>query len=260
MPEPVVVLLRQSLMLKSAIAGCLDKPKPKPVHQVRSATRRLEASLELLTISSDIPDMKRKSKSLRGSLRKIRRAAGKVRDLDVHRELLGGYTKTGVTDKLDKELAEIREKAAHKLQKWLQQNHTKVQLELDDLEITLKPALDLNLSGGGLAGMARTWFAEAVHGLDPQQDDDLHSIRKACKTARYLAEVGEDDSKAAAKAAARFESSQQALGAWHDHLLLLGEAKNSLPCESNVIAAIAADTGRLRQRAGSMAKRLVEIT
>jgi len=45
MPQPVAVFLRQSQMLKTAIADCLDKPKPNPVHRLRSTTRRLEATL-----------------------------------------------------------------------------------------------------------------------------------------------------------------------------------------------------------------------
>jgi CHAD domain-containing protein len=260
MPQPVVVLLRHSLMLKSAIVACLDDPKPKPVHQVRSATRRIEAILELLSMSSDIADIKRKSKPLRGSLRKIRRAAGEVRDLDVHRELLGGYTKAGETDELDKELARARKKAAGQLRKRLGEKQSSIQREFDDLEVILKPALDLNLSGGRLAGIARDWFVKAVHDVNLQRDDDLHSVRKACKTARYLAEVGEDASKTAAKVAARFEKAQQALGAWHDHLLLLDEAKDSLPDKSKIIEAIEADTRRLRQRADLLAKRLVATT
>ena len=265
MPQPVLVFLRQSLTLKSAFAVCRDKPKAKPVHHLRSATRRMEAMLVLLIMSSDIADLKRKSKSLRRSLRKVRRAAGEVRDLDVHRELLDGYKKDGYkkadgTADLDKELAGVRDKAARKLQGKLERQQKKMERGLDELEMALKPALGLDLSGDALADMARTWFAEAVCGLDLQQEDDLHSVRKACKTARYLAEAGEDVSKTADSVAKHFEASQEALGEWHDHLLLLGEAKATLPKGSELVEKIEAKTRRLRERADSMAKRLVAAT
>ena len=260
MPQPVLVFLRQLLTLKSAFAVCRDKPKAKPVHHLRSATRRMEAMLVLLIMSSGIADLKRKSKSLRRSLRKVRRAAGEVRDLDVHRELLDGYKKADGTADLDKELAGERDKTARKLQGKLERQQKKMERGLDELEMALKPALDLDLSGDALADMARTWFAEAVCGLDLQQEDDLHSVRKACKTARYLAEAGEDVSTTADSVAKHFEASQEALGEWHDHLLLLGEAKATLPKGSELVEKIEAKTRRLRERADSMAKRLVAAT
>jgi CHAD domain-containing protein len=257
MPQPVTSLLRQSLMLKAAAAACLDKPKPKPVHQLRSATRRIEATLELLALSGETSDLKRRSKSLRTSLRTIRRAAGSVRDLDVHRELLEAYRKAGAIATLEKKLSAARDKAARKLQKKLEKNLHRIEDALDKLEIALQPALDLEVSGDELARIARRWFAEAVRDLDLQHDDDLHSVRKACKTGRYLAEIGGDASKVAARVATRFESAQEALGAWHDHLLLLSEARASLGDESKVIAEIEADTRRLRERGGSITRRLV---
>lgn len=258
MPQPVLVLLRQSLMLRSAVADCLDDPKPKPVHKLRSTTRRIEATLELLTLCSRVGNLKRSSKSFRRSLRKIRRAAGVVRDYDVHRDLLKGYKRAGETAALDAELADGRKKAANKLRNRLEKDQRKLQRGLDDLEVALKPAIDLTLSGGQLAATAQQWFRDRVRGLDMRQDDDLHAIRRACKTARYLAEPGVQSAKVAAKTAARFEASQEALGVWHDHLLLLDEARASLPEESKVIDAVVADTNRLRQRANALAKRLVE--
>ena len=245
------------------MAACLEKPKPKPVHQLRSATRRIEALLELMMLSADVPGIKRQSKSFRRALRKIRRAAGEVRDLDVHRELLSGYDigkdhkKTGEVTTLDKQLAQARERAAQKLQKKLRKKQNRIQQGLDELEITLKPTLELDLSGGELAALARKRFTETVQGLDLQRDNNLHAVRKACKTARYMAEVGKDTSKTAARTASRFESHQQALGDWHDRLLLLEEAKASLDSNGKTLHNIQADTARLRQRAGSIAKRLV---
>ena len=257
MPKPVTVFLRQSLALKAEVAACLEKPKPKPVHHLRSASRRMEATMELLASKSGIADLRKISKPLRKTLRRIRGAAGEVRDLDVHRELLCAYGKSSAAARLDDELRSARKRAAAKLQKRLKNDERRIQHALDDLEAALRPALDLDLSGEELAGFARSWFAEAVRNHDVKQDDQLHSIRKAGKTARYLAEAGADASQVAASTSARFEAAQQTLGDWHDHLLLLEEATASLGDDSDLVRQIEAESLKLRQQASTAAKRLL---
>jgi CHAD domain-containing protein len=257
MPEPVTTLLRQSLILKGAIADCLDEPKPKAVHQLRSTTRRLEATVELLANSVDMPTLRHKSEPFRQTLAKIRRAAGHVRDLDVHLEMLRSYKQDRGAIQLTEDLASARKDAARKLQKRLMKNRHKVERALDSLEIALKPAVDLNLSGVKLANIARTWLASTVHNLDPHHDEELHSFRKACKTARYIAEIGSDDAKAAATLTNHLVSVQQSTGAWHDCLLLLNEAHDTLPENSPLIARIHANSSRLRRKAESAARRLL---
>src|SRR5271170_1664781 len=125
-------------------------------------------------------------------------AAGAVRDLDVHRDLLNAYKKNRDTLQLDHDLASAREKAARKLHTELRESQKKLHLELASLEIILQPALNLKLSGAELRRLTRNWFAKTIADLDPQQDDQLHSIRKAGKTARYIAETGAGESKAVA--------------------------------------------------------------
>ena len=97
--------------------------------------------------------------------------------------------------------------------------------------------------------MALSWLLQAIRGLDPQKDDPLHSVRKACKTARYLAEIGAPNSKTAAGMASRFERVQHTLGAWHDSLLLEEEALANLGEHAQIVEQIQADTLRLRRRA-----------
>jgi CHAD domain-containing protein len=108
-----------------------------------------------------------------------------------------------------------------------------------------------------LISVTQSWFAENVRGLDPQHDQDLHALRKASKTARYLAETGVDASKAAATLAARYEAAQKSLGEWHDHFLLLHEAHTRLPPNSETIEQIQEDTERLHHRAGTAAGHLL---
>jgi CHAD domain-containing protein len=260
MPQPVTVFLRQSLMLKAAIADCLKKTSPKRVHHLRSTTRRIEATLQLLVLSSGISRIQKESKPLERSLRKVRRAAGTVRDADVHSDLLEAYNRTPDAKRLRDDLAAERKKAERKLIKCLEQEQKKIELKLADLEAILAPAVDLDLSGAKLITVTQNWFAENVRGLDPQHDQDLHSLRKVSKTARYLAETGVDASKAAANLAARFEAAQKTLGEWHDHFLLLHEAHTRLPTNSETIQQIQEDTERLHQQADTKAGQLLSTT
>jgi CHAD domain-containing protein len=259
MPQPVVTFLRHSLMLKAAMAKCAEAPKPKPVHHLRSTTRRMEATLELLVTTADLPPLPKKSKAFRKSLRRLRRAAGRVRDLDVHRDLLSPYKTISDTARLEQYLDVARKKEAKKLQQRLAKDEQEIQRALDKLETTLAPLTDLDLSGGGIADTAQRWLATAVHGLDLHSDDDLHSIRKACKTARYIAEIGSEASKAAASLAKRLNGVQQITGAWHDYLMLLEEVHRSLPEDSPLAGKLHLRAERLRYRAEAKAARLLPI-
>jgi CHAD domain-containing protein len=260
MPQPVVTFLHYSATLKAAMEECAEKPKPKAVHQLRSSTRRMEAVLELLATSADQSGSRKEEKSFRKYLRKIRRAAGKVRDLDVHLELLAAYKNFPDAAILQRDLDAVRKRSGKKLQRRLLKDEREIERAMNGLEAALAPSADLNLSGGNLAQAAQDWLMAAIDGLSPQEDDDLHSIRKACKTARYIAEIGTETSQAAAKLANRFEDIQQATGAWHDCLLLLNEAHASLPENSPLIEKIQAKALQLRHKAESKAKSLHSST
>ncbi|MEO6805304.1 MAG: CHAD domain-containing protein [Edaphobacter sp.] len=261
MPQPVTVFLRQSLTLNAAIAACLKDPSIKSVHRLRSSTRRIEATLELLTISTSLR-LRSKAKPLRKILRTLRRAAGAVRDLDVHRKLLKPYRKNHDTAKLEKDLAATREKSTRKLRTALHKSKKQLHRELTQLETLLQPAVDLSLNATTLLHLTTTWFAKAIANLDPLQDDQLHSIRKAGKTARYIAEPGVTesgaaDSKSVAALATRFEDAQEILGAWHDCLLLLDEARSILPEQSPTIVQLQEKSVQLRCRANEAATDLL---
>jgi CHAD domain-containing protein len=257
MPQPVVAFLRHSLMLKAAMAECAETPKPKTVHQLRSTTRRMEAALELLITTASLPALSKRSKAFRRSLRRLRRTAGQVRDLDVHRQLLGAYKRTSGATLLEEDLDAARKKKALKLQQRIAKDEPEIRRALDKLETALAPTADLDLSGTGIVDAAQIWLATAMHGLDLQSDDDLHSIRKACKTGRYIAEIGSEASKAAASLEKRLNSVQQTTGAWHDYLMLLKEVHRSLPEDSSLAGKLHAKAERLRHRAEVKAARLL---
>ena len=258
MPQPVITFLRHSLTLKAAMAACLDAPKPEAVHKLRSSTRRLEAVLEVLNSSADLPTLPKRSKAFRRSLRQIRRTSGEVRDVDVHRELLSSYQAVSGAAELNEELQALRKKKVKKLHRQILADEDEILRTLDRLEATVAGLTDLNLSGGNLVDAARSWLTPAVRGLNPREDEDLHSIRKACKTARYIAEIGGESSKTAARFAKRMEGVQQTAGAWHDCLLLLNQANASLPGKSPFTERLYVKTGLLRRLAESKAAHLLK--
>ncbi len=258
MPQPVATFLRHSLALRAAMAECLDKPTPKAIHWLRSSTRRVEATLELLVNTADLPALPKRSKRLSRSLRRIRRTAGSVRDLDVHRELLAIYQTLSDADEMEKKLGAARESKVKKLQHLIRRDKHDIRRNLDKLGPILATAADLNLSGGSLAHIAQTSLAPALRGLDPKDDDDLHSIRKACKTARYIAEIGGETSKAASSLAKRLIGVQQTTGAWHDYHTLLNEAQTALPNGSPLTEKLHAKTRSLRHQAESKAGLLIK--
>jgi CHAD domain-containing protein len=183
-----------------------------------------------------------------------------VRDADVQSDLLAAYNRTPDAKRLREDLTTLRKKAERKLIKRLEHEQKRIELRLNNLEVSLSPALDLDLSGAKLITVTQSWFAENTRGLDPHHDQDLHALRKASKTARYLAETGVDASKAVASRAARYEAAQKSLGEWHDHFLLLHEAHTHLPPNSETIEQIQEDTERLHQRADTAASHLLATT
>jgi CHAD domain-containing protein len=257
MPEPITTFLHYSLVLKTALADCRSATQPKAVHRFRSTTRRMEGTLELLIATAELPSLPKKFKAFRRSFRRVRRATGRVRDLDVHRELLVAYEAISDAVLLEADLDVARKKAAKKLRQRFAEDEHGLRRALDQLETTLTPKVDLNLSGEGIADVAQSWLATAIHGLDLQSDDDLHSIRKACKTARYIAEIGGEADQTAKNLAKHFDNVQHAIGAWHDCLLLFDRVHQTLSEDSPLAQRLAAKAERLRQRAEAKAARLL---
>ncbi len=218
--------------------------------------RRIEAILELLVRSADLSGLQDNAKAFRRSLRKLRRAAGEVRDLDVHREMMDTFKTDRDAERLKKDLSAARKKAAQRLQKRLAKDRHRLDRAVGKLEEAIAPGVDFHWSGAGLGSAARDWLSDAIRGLEPADDDELHAIRKACKTARYIAETGSDDSKIAADVAKHFDTVQNATGEWHDWLLLLDEAKDAMPKDSPLRVKIQRKADRLRVRAELMARGL----
>lgn len=270
---PVQVLREHITALEAAISVCLADPGHRPVHKLRTETRRVEALLSLLALVPGLPEHHKESAKLLRALRKLRRAAGTVRDLDVHRKLLESFAEehgagvkpatdqesaqpvddapgsngevlTDSAEELRKQMGHKRDKAAAALQELLQERQARTSRAAEALLKALKSAADLALPGANLLR-----DAEAVlmrdRLLDPGKieqltEDELHSVRKSAKAARYVAESLPED-PALVAAAEHFESLQEAGGQWHDALELARAARHHFGKAHELTAAYRED-------------------
>ncbi|HEY1742627.1 MAG TPA: CHAD domain-containing protein [Granulicella sp.] len=244
--SPVCTLREHTLALEEAMTVCLSKPRPRAVHKVRTEARRVEAQLELLSLLKKLPSHRSEATRALRLLKKIRRAAGRVRDLDVQRKLLKTHVLEQPEDHVVEdteqqtplvasELVELRQirkrrrkRATRKLLKLLDKRQKKLTAAFDALLTTLEPVQNLQLPAAELLQLIDQRF-RGTHALIIRHPstEHLHSIRKAARVARYQAEIA-PDSAAAARAAQRYEALQVAGGHWHDTLSLAADAATEL--------------------------------
>ena len=154
----------------------------------------------------------------------VRRAAGRVRDLDVLQRLAVECIKEGATEQLESEVKEIRmqlkkerDTAAAELMKVLAARGIELEPMLEALIHALLPVETVGMSAVEQEVMTRSWYAaqlaEARKMSKP--DEAMHHIRKAAKLARYMAEGG-----LAKRVVDEFRKLQEAGGRWHDCVCL----------------------------------------
>lgn len=271
---PVQALQEHLSALEAAITVCLAEPDHKPVHKLRTETRKVEALLLLLAKIPDMPEHRKQSGALLHQLKRLRRAAGEVRDFDVHRKLLEDFAEAqrmrtepakvngrrratkqaaaapGVNGgsatlldaatledasvlgkaacELRDELGHAREHAAKQLQGVLAKHQIKVAKDCQSLIKKLKAGDGFAMQGPDLLRDAQALLTRdgviEQKAITSMGRDELHSVRKAAKKARYLTELLPQDATLA-EAARAFETMQEAGGQWHDALQLTRAAR-----------------------------------
>ncbi|HMF64516.1 MAG TPA: CHAD domain-containing protein [Edaphobacter sp.] len=228
--SPIQTLRDHVTHLEAAITLCLADPKPKPVHLLRTTTRRIEAQLTLLSLLPHLPPHRKQAKKAQRLLKELRRAAGQVRDLDVQRDLIKDKTSAATQKEslqLRNALKDQRTQTEADLLQILDKHQSKLALTLESLLEALAPAERLSLTPTQLTHLTQSWFTRNIPSThdDP---DQLHTIRKTAKLARYIAETAPNSARTARKVAASFESLQQSGGEWHDWLILAAIAEDHL--------------------------------
>lgn len=210
------------------------------VHKMRVATRRLQASLDLLEHEMKVRKLKRR-------LRRWRRALSLVRNYDVFLEMLEKETTTRGRARREQfqlvkaKLQEQRAQTAAEVRQFLERiDIDKISLRLGVTPPNETPDPSTNISTTGVApttnGLAAidernvagyaadrleqrlAEFQALVAQSHPTTDPaDLHQLRIAAKRVRYLLEIvtqmGYGD---ASRALAWLRSLQDRIGDWHD--------------------------------------------
>lgn len=246
--HPIRTLREYVTALEAAITLCLADPKTKPVHRLRTTTRRIEAQLALIDLLPGTPDHTKLARKTRRILKKLRRAAGEVRDLDVQMDLIESIADerptreiTKDSDRLRSDFKEDRKESEKELLHLLQQQKSDLAPLLEDLLDALEPVEELSLTSAQLTTLAKDWFhANIPPARDGVEDDTdhLHAIRKIAKLTRYLAENAPKEAATARRLAQSFEDLQQSGGEWHDWLVLAEIAEKKLGPSSLLVTEL----------------------
>ena len=237
--DPLAQLLPVANAFNAAVAQGVENADPAAVHGLRTGSRRLQAILEatLREAGPAAHALEAPAKQWLRQLKRVRRAAGPVRDLDVQHKLLEGLLRKRVaavgTD-ADAQaqwevLASWLKSERKHLARGMQKEIRKRQPRLAEQQGSLFTAL----AGVSLATpetprpadhVALEDFVRAADAMPVLHADNLHDFRKATKKARYVAEAGAEGQRYSAVAKA-LKRVQDSIGDWHDWRCLAEEAK-----------------------------------
>ncbi len=227
---------------------------PEPVHGFRTTARRVQTLLEEF-----VPDPSRNEKKLLKLLGRIRKRAGKVRDLDVQLAALRTLKipqEPRRKTRLTHNLIELRAKHEKQLRKLLSKE------EIRELRKRLKRTskeivLDSNIDP---LQHARKMLAQVDRPAGAMTEAVLHHYRILVKRARYVAELGPKSAEATAFIV-QMKRLQDAIGDWHDWLSLTHTTSARLGHvqHSSLVAALRNITGgKFRRAAATLSASLGE--
>lgn len=221
-----------------------SSPQANIVHRFRTGTRRLQILLSELS-----PKLERSDKKLLKLLGRIRKRAGKVRDLDMQATALRGLKvprEPRRKTQLVNHLIELRGKQEKKFRKHLDKATVReIRKRLKRAAKHFHPE-----AGRDPLAVARA-LLEGLHRSGPPVTETvLHQYRILSKRARYAAEFA-TPSPASERFIAQIKHIQDALGDWHDWLTLTQTATADLGDvrESPLVAELHNVTGAKYRRA-----------
>ena len=245
--------------LQKELDRCLKEAEVEAVHHVRTGTRRVQAMAETVVreAAEENAELRQALEKWLKSLKRLRRAAGPVRDLDVHRELLDQLVEraekagrkaepTETSDVADISAAPVSalEQQAERFDVWLKHSREaqaiklrkeieKSKAALSEREQNFEAAL-AETQRSSATRLARPASAVALENFariseeNPHLDNgNLHDFRKGAKKARYVAESGGED-KSAQEVGKVLKKLQDDIGDWHDWLMMAEEARAAL--------------------------------
>lgn len=215
-------------LAKSTRMGRNKLADPKRVHKLRTSTRRVEAILGALRLEE-----KGRETNLLNRLKKIRRAAGVVRDMDVLTTKAAEVSLDGETHchvRLLEHLGAERHRHAERLRRLLGRHGKAVRRHLQRCEKRVERLLSERADAAQQpeSGQAATRVLELSAQLQKfatLSRRNLHEYRKQGKQLRYVLQMAHPQDEALVNA---LEHMQDAIGEWHDWEELVAIAKNAL--------------------------------
>ena len=223
-------------------------PTPERVHQVRTTARRLEAVLEIV-----YPEPTKRIAKLLDGLKRLRRRAGAVRDLDVQsaalRTLKIGREAERKT-RLLAALADSRSSREAQFQRVIQSRKTeklRKRLQVTAAEMA-QASVPPEQNGHNwppvwidfdpVAASLRM-FARLARQTKAITSDNIHSYRTSCKRIRYVAEMA-GSSPESKRVVGLLKRVQDSIGDWHDWLTLTVTAEElfSHSLDSAMVSAL----------------------
>jgi CHAD domain-containing protein len=219
--------------LNRHLSKLTTKTAPKSVHKFRTYSRRVETLVGELS-----PEQSRNDKKLVKLLARLRKKAGRVRDLDVQIASLRGLKISQEPRRKSQLLRQLSEDRA-KREKKLAANFDKQTVR--GLRKRLKRAAsELEIP------QATEPLSIALRQVDALGRDDapltekvLHQYRIAGKRARYIAELAGDGPQAQS-VVEQLKHMQDVIGDWHDSLKLTERAEEIFGgvVDSGLVAAL----------------------
>lgn len=227
--------------MNRTIGRLSKKLTPESVHHFRTNSRRVEA-----VIGSLAPESRNKKKTLK-LLGKLRKRAGKVRDIDVQIGLLKDLK---VPDRQSHraQLLELLDEAHARQSKKLSKATDSAALR--ELRKRLRREQDaIDLAGVDPLRLAISVLPRISE--SPLTEKTLHSFRIGAKHARYLAELA-GDNPAAKTFVDELKRAQDAAGEWHDALKLKDRAEKRFGSVSeSALVSVLQNISRARFRSAS---------
>jgi CHAD domain-containing protein len=214
--------LKRSRLVFQRLARELTKlaknPAPESVHKFRTNSRRVEALLSEVSVA-----LNRNDKKLLKLLSRLRKKAGRMRDLDVEIASLrslkipeGNGHKSEFLDALVQERAKHQQKLAKAFnRKTADEVKKRLKRTISEVDIP-KDTEPLTLTLNKLAQLGRDHVTLT--------EKTLHQYRIIGKRARYIAELADHDPEAK-RVVDRLKHMQDVIGDWHDWLKLTQKAE-----------------------------------
>lgn len=215
------VLDRRAAALKRHLQGAIDGV-PHDVHQSRVASRRLREAVPVLTTGLKGT----KAKKARGKIRRLTRALGTVRELDVSLQILDELVARNTLPRQALEDVRLHVTAARDGRRDVMLKRVG-QVNLDKLDRRLAGVADVidrtpseawrDALGSRLVKRSKALGAAIAAAGHVYAADHLHRVRIAAKKLRYALEIAADTGiKAADPLVRAVKRAQETLGRLHD--------------------------------------------